>query len=151
MMRVQQLKNPRELCAGLLFAVIGVAAAIKSTDYDIGTATNMGPGYFPETLSLLLIALGLGSVVRGLLREATETSEDVRALMPLFLIILGVFGFAFTVDRYGLIPAIVVLVGCACFKHALVRPVEVLCVIGVLILFSVGLFVYGFAMPFNIF
>lgn len=54
--------------AGILFLMVGLAFLFGAADLDIGTTSNMGEGYFPVLLSLLLISVGLGvlwKVVRG--------------------------------------------------------------------------------------
>jgi hypothetical protein len=150
-MRPWQLENPKKFFAGLLFVVIGCFAAIKASDYTLGMATDMGPGYFPEALGLLLIALGIGIVANSFLTVSTLVTDQPRSLKPLLLILAGVVGFVATVDRFGLVPAIAILLACACFIHALNRPIEVFVEICVLIVFSVLLFIYGFSMPLNMF
>jgi hypothetical protein len=150
-MVLQSLKNPKKFFAGLLFVAIGCFAAVEARNYDFGVATDMGPGYFPEALGLLLVIFGLGIIAQGMLAERVEATKQGRALAPLLLIIAGVAGFALTIDRLGLVCAIAILLACACFKHALKRPTEVFIEICVLIVFSAGLFIYGFSMPLNMF
>lgn len=52
------LKNSQDFYAGLLFCTVGGAFAWGATAYDVGRAAQMGPGYFPLVLGLLLVALG---------------------------------------------------------------------------------------------
>jgi predicted MFS family arabinose efflux permease len=147
----RRIRNPRELVTGILFALIGVAAAMQARTYTIGSATDMGPGFFPETLALLLMALGMGIVLRSIMKNGTEKPTEPRSLIPILLIICGVAGFALTIESLGLAPAIVVLLGFACFQSTLSRPREVLLAVCVLEALSIGLFIYAFKMPLNIF
>jgi hypothetical protein len=147
----RRIRNPRELATGILFSLIGMAAAMQARTYTIGSATDMGPGFFPETLALLLVALGVGIVARSFMKQGTEPSTEPRSVLPLVLIIFGVAGFALTIDGLGLAPAIIVLLGFACFQSALSRPREVFLAICALEALSIGLFIYAFKMPLNIF
>jgi hypothetical protein len=48
----------KDTISGLLTILVGILFALVSWTYNIGTATNMGPGYYPLLLSILLVALG---------------------------------------------------------------------------------------------
>jgi hypothetical protein len=145
-----RISKPKDAVAGLLFLAIGGAAWLGSHDYQIGTATRMGPGYFPQCLGLLLIVLGAISTLRALGTGGTEPSEH-RALTPLLLILAGVMGFYLLIDRAGLVAAILVLIIFACAHQLRSRPLEVLLIFGVLAAFSVAVFIDGFGMPFRAF
>ena len=54
------IKSQKDFYSGLMFAVVGAAFALGSTNYSIGTAARMGPGYFPLVLGILLALLGVG-------------------------------------------------------------------------------------------
>ena len=60
------IRDPRQFWAGVLFAGVGLLALIIARGYPLGTAARIGPGYLPICLSLLLLALGAASMVRGL-------------------------------------------------------------------------------------
>ena len=75
------IRNPKDFWAGLLFVALGVLAFVLGSDYTLGTAARMGPGYFPRMLGLLLIALGMIIVLRGVpaagrTRAAVEMAAD---------------------------------------------------------------------------
>ncbi|AOW13312.1 hypothetical protein LPB72_09670 [Hydrogenophaga crassostreae] len=59
------LKNSQDFYSGLLFCIVGGAFAWGATSYDVGTAAQMGPGYFPLMLGLLLVALGVAITVKA--------------------------------------------------------------------------------------
>ena len=52
------IRHPKDFFAGLLFIAFGIAAIVIGSNYALGTAARMGPGYFPRILGILLIALG---------------------------------------------------------------------------------------------
>jgi hypothetical protein len=146
-----RISKPKDAIAGSIFLAVGGAAWLGSHDFQIGTATRMGPGYFPQCLGLLLMVLGAISLLRAL--GHAETAEPIapRALTPLLLILAGVIGFTLLIDRAGLVAAIFVLTAFACAPQLRARPLEVLLIFVVLAAFSVAVFIDGFAMPFRAF
>lgn len=145
-----RISKPKDAIAGSIFLAIGSAAWLGSHDFQIGTATRMGPGYFPQCLGMVLVVLGAVSVLRALGTGDAEPSE-ARALTPLVLILAGVIGFYLLIDRAGLVAAIFVLIAFACARQWLSRPLEVLLIFVVLAGFSVAVFIDGFGMPFRAF
>lgn len=49
----------KDLLTGILFLIVGLVFQIYSKIYVLGTASNMGPGYYPTLISGLLILVGL--------------------------------------------------------------------------------------------
>jgi len=53
------IKSQKDFTSGALFTLTGAAFAWSSaTDFSVGTASQMGPGYFPLVLGVLLVLLG---------------------------------------------------------------------------------------------
>ena len=53
------IKSQKDFVSGLMFTAIGAGFAWNSAlSYDIGSASQMGPGYFPLVLGLVLVLLG---------------------------------------------------------------------------------------------
>jgi hypothetical protein len=52
-------KIKRDYYAGALMILIGLIAAQDGTHYAMGTLRQMGPGYFPIALGVILIILGM--------------------------------------------------------------------------------------------
>ena len=61
-----EIRNNRDVWAGVMLIVTGAAAVIIARDYAFGTALRMGPGYFPSVLGGLLVLFGLYLVAQGL-------------------------------------------------------------------------------------
>lgn len=59
-----QIKSRKDFVSGLMFIAVGAAFAIGATNYTVGNAARMGPGYFPLLLGSLL-ASGGGIVLLG--------------------------------------------------------------------------------------
>ena len=89
------IKSQKDFFAGLMFLVVGALFAIGSTNYNVGNAARMGPGYFPMVLGVLLAGLGLVITITSLVVE-TPDGDPVGsfAWKPLVFIIAGnlVFG-----------------------------------------------------------
>lgn len=138
----------REILRGLIFAVFGIGAVIEAYGYGIGSATDMGPGYFPAMVGILLAAFGLADIVRGLTRPADGPIGRF-ALRPPIMLTIGVVGFALLIDNYGLLLAIMVLVVCSLLARARLKPIEALAITVILCCIAGTLFVYGMGSPFS--
>lgn len=93
--------------AGLFYLVVGIAAMLIGRNYTMGTADDMGSGYFPFLLSLILIVIGLASVARCILGKRIP-SERVH-LRAMTLITAATLAFAMIIASVGAIIAIPVL------------------------------------------
>ena len=60
------VRSPKDLVAGLMFIAVGIAAIVIASNYTLGTAARMGPGYFPRILGILMIVLGAVIALRSL-------------------------------------------------------------------------------------
>jgi hypothetical protein len=140
----------KEFLAGLLFAAIGTGALVMALGYRIGTPTEMGPGFVPMLLSLLLIGLGLAAAVRAV-RLADAPTIGRFPAGPAALVLGGVVAFGVLLPLAGLAPATVALVLLACLGRMRRAPVEAVVLALVLAAVAAGLFVYGLGMPFQVF
>ena len=92
------------MLAGLTFIAFGLFFAISAATYDIGTTLQMGPGYVPLLLGVLLVVLGGIIVARGFVDG--EPGEIGHVPWRAALLILGaVVLFGVTVRGLGLVPA----------------------------------------------
>ena len=95
-----------DILAGLIFVAFGLAFAITSLSYELGTPLRMGPGYFPLVLGGILVFLGLLIVGKGFV--SNSSAEERFGSVPwraLILIVLAVVFFGLTVRGLGLVPA----------------------------------------------
>ena len=89
----------QDLLFGLfLIAVAGIALAATHT-LSGGTAADMGPGYMPRAIAIMLLAFGLWFSIRGIRRPFVGIAP-VR-LQPLLAITASVAVFALTATRFG--------------------------------------------------
>jgi hypothetical protein len=117
-------RSTKDILAGLVFGVFGLAFAVGATSYEMGTTLEMGPGYFPLVLGGLLVVLGIGIVVKGYL--AGEAGAIGAIPWKAAALIAGaIVFFGLTVKGLGLVPSIfatAVLSGLAGHRAGLVLP-----------------------------
>jgi hypothetical protein len=140
----------KTIVTGVIFLGFGVTGALMALRYDIGTPTHVGPGGFPLLLSIILGALGLANIVLGSAKPYRGGLGMWRS-RAIYLIPLSVVFFGLTVERWGLIPAIVGTVVIAGFANPKTRLVEIAIMCVALAAFGAGLFVYGLNLPFSLF
>lgn len=68
-----RIRNKQDFWSGVMFFVVGIGFALGATNYSMGTAARMGPGYFPFWLGVLMSALG-ALIAFG---SATSKANDV--------------------------------------------------------------------------
>lgn len=87
--------NRKDFFSGLMFMGMGIAFAAGSTTYKIGSGGQMGPGYFPLILGVILALIGL-AVTAMSLRTKVASGDPIGpiAWRPLCFIIAAnlVFG-----------------------------------------------------------
>ncbi|MFN3764641.1 MAG: tripartite tricarboxylate transporter TctB family protein [Aliihoeflea sp.] len=106
------LKN---LLAGLIFVGFGLAFGYAASNYQIGTALRMGPGYFPIILAVIMVILGVIIVVQSFLEGADEIRMDAVPWRGVVLLVGALVFFGFTVRGLGLLPSLFVTVFLAGF------------------------------------
>lgn len=114
----------QELIGGVLTIVVGGAFLLQSLRYPLGRLNQMGPGYFPVVLSLIMIGLGL--VLLAQTRRPAFGLPRGFAVRPVILIPAGMSLFALLIERAGIIPASVSLVVLSAMSEPVVRPLRVL-------------------------
>ena len=143
------LGQNKDLLAGLLFTAIGVFAIVVARDYPMGVLARMGPGYFPTVLGGILCLFGLYVMFRGIRSAAPIQGEW--GWKPLGLITLSIVVFAFSMEKVGLVPALVLLFFVAAAAGREFRFKEVLLLAVLMSAFAAGLFVYGLKLPYPLF
>lgn len=101
------IRGPKDFWAGVLFIAVGLGTVIIASNYPMGTAARMGPGYFPRALGSLLMILGAFSALRGLRKQGEPIS---RWFLRPFITIASVVVFGHIVDKLGMALSTVLLV-----------------------------------------
>jgi hypothetical protein len=130
----------RNVLSGLLFMAVGALGLWLSRDYPVGTALRMGTGYVPRLLCWLLLALGAIVLLQGLRRPV---SVDGVAWRPLVLVTVSLVLFALTIERLGLVIAILLLVGAGALATRSLKPWETAAAALVLLALCWAIFILG--------
>ena len=131
----------QDLLAGLFVLVLGLACLAAVGDLEIGTATEMGPGYVPRALAWMLIAAGTGMALTGARRVAA--APVTIALRPVLVLSLAVLLFGAMVDRLGIVLAVVVSTAVAALASSISRRRETPLVCAALAALAALVFVKG--------
>jgi hypothetical protein len=149
------IRNPQDFWCALFFMALGVTAMILSHDYQMGTARDMGPGYFPMWLGGILVAFGLVMGALSFRTEATE-AEDLGwsgwAFRPWLVLPAALAAFALLMEfEAGFVPSLFVLIiGCA-LAHKDVHWKETVLLAILLTAAAVAIFIYGIELPYRLF
>ena len=148
-----------DILAGLIFVAFGLAFAITSLRYELGTPLRMGPGYFPLVLGGILVLLGLLIVGKGLSGAADAEGLGNIPWRALVLIVVAVLFFGLTVRGLGIVPATAVtalLTALASYRTGILAAVAiaagltVLCVLIFLVALQLRLPMFGPWLPFSL-
>jgi hypothetical protein len=139
------IRATADFWTGLVLAAVGIGFAALSLGYDLGSATRIGPGFFPFVLAAGLSLLGIAAAVRSfLLAGPAAISIGIR---PNVLVLGAVVGFAALLRDAGLaVTLVLVLLVSARASDRFRWPTAVL-LAGVASAASILVFVCGLGLP----
>jgi hypothetical protein len=137
--------NPKDFWTGLIYIAFGAGALLIARDYGFGTARKMGPAYFPSILSVILIAIGIVSLVRSLIRPGTPIGRFT--VKGLLLVTGATVLFGLTLRRAGLIVAMPALVIVSAYASRRFRWPPAIALAAVLTAFCILIFLKGLGIP----
>lgn len=131
----------RGFWAGVLFLCCGVFFMAFAQRYPIGTAGDMGAGYFPAIVGGLLALLGIVRMALASLRPDGPVSG--LEWRPLIFVIGSILFFGLTVRTLGIVLTTAIVVGLTSLAAKGARPGGVaLLALGMVAVAAIG-FVYG--------
>ncbi|QWD70042.1 tripartite tricarboxylate transporter TctB family protein [Polynucleobacter sp. UB-Siik-W21] len=143
-----KIRNQRDFGAGVMYMVIGLFFTIVATQYPMGTAAKMGPGYFPFFLGILMTLLGLLVLIKSLSAKAAIESIPKFNWRVIAQITGSVVLYGLLLPRMGFLIAVVVLVLVSAsaskeftWKGSLINA-------GFLVAFTYSVFVMGLKLQF---
>jgi hypothetical protein len=142
------VRSPKDLVAGLLFIATGIASIAIATNYTLGTAARMGPGYFPRILGILMIVLGGILAVRSL--RVSGSPLPGWKWRPVLVALGSVVMFGLIVNHAGLVVSTILLIVLASAASHEFRPREAVISGIVLAALAVGVFVIGLKLQIGI-
>jgi hypothetical protein len=138
-----------DFLTGVMCLALAALVLWEGSDYPLGTAGRVGPGYVPRLLGLLMAGIGVLLIVRSF--WSTDLADRTMAPRPIVLILASVFAFALAFDRFGLVPAILAAVAIANFAAPDNRWYTAIGIGTVLAVFSWALFVQSLKLPLPVF
>lgn len=95
----------KDMVAGAIFVAFAIGFGVVSTAYPMGSAAQMGPGYYPLLLSGVLGLLGLVIALVGWGKPA----QQMVVVRPVALIsvLAAPLLFAVTLRPLGFVPAVI--------------------------------------------
>ena len=142
-----RVRSPQDLGAAIVFIVIGLAGLYLGKGLTFGTASQMGPGFFPTWLNFLIIAIGVGVGVKALAVEGPPIERF--QLRPILFIVAAIVVFGFLIQAVGLALSAALMTIFAAYARRGVKMTETILLAAGLAVFSVILFIYvlGQAVP----
>jgi len=142
------VRSPKDFVAGLMFIAVGITAIVIASNYTLGTAARMGPGYFPRILGILMITLG-GIIALRALRQQGPALPGWK-WRPVLVVLGSVIVFGLIVNHAGLVLSTILLILMSSAASTEFRAKEAL-ISGVLLaLLAVGVFVIGLKLQIGI-
>lgn len=144
------IRNRRAFASGALFLIVSMFYFLMSFNYATGTAARMGPGFFPRMVSILFAMVALGILIGSVAPRAKIEKLEKWDVKGLLWIAGSVALFGLLLPTFGLVIALALLVIIASlaspefgWRGALINTV-------VLVVFCVGVFVYGISLQFPV-
>jgi putative tricarboxylic transport membrane protein len=132
-----------DVLSGLLFIAIAAFGLWVSRNYPVGTALRMGTGYMPRLLCWLLLGLGAVVLMQGLRQQAVPLRSSPQAWRALLSVTVGLVAFGLSIERLGLVLAIMLLTGIGSLATRALRPLETAIAALALIALSWSIFIFG--------
>ncbi|MBB6310005.1 tripartite tricarboxylate transporter TctB family protein [Xanthobacter tagetidis] len=114
-MKQGSIFHEQDIWAGLLFIGFGLVGVAGGWLYPVGTAVDMGPGYFPFGIGIGLLVCGTAIFARGLMRPGRDV--PAWAIRPLLMIAAAIVCFSWAIDSLGFVLAALLLILLACLAH----------------------------------
>lgn len=143
-----KIRAPKDFWSGLLCVALATAFIVQARSYASGSASAMGPGYFPTLLALVLAGVGAILMARSFYIEGESVPR--LHLFPLSILVVAICLFGLLINWLGLVIAGALAVVIAARAGPEFRTVEVIALAFVLVAFSVAVFVYALGLPLKV-
>lgn len=146
-MRLNRTYDRLDLVAGTLLLAVGAFVIWESGHYDMGRMTNIGPGFFPRILGIVLALAGVGTILTAFGREGAMPPLRLRVAAAVGLSLLA---FALIVEPLGLVPATIALTVISRFAEPRPGLLRVLVLAVLLSALCTAVFVWGLKLPLSV-
>jgi hypothetical protein len=143
------IRNPKDFWSGVLFLFIGLATIVIARTYTMGSATRMGPAYFPSVLGGILALIGVTAIIRAFIRPGEPIHGF--ALKKVGLVVGATVLFGLLMRGAGLIIAVAVLVIVSAYGSASFRWKPMIALAVGMAVFSALVFIKALGVPIPLF
>lgn len=143
------IRSPKDFVSGLLFLLIGIAAMLIGSDYPMGKAVRMGPGYYPMVLAGLLSVVGLACMIKSL--TTTGPALERVQFKPLILVTVSVVLFGVLLKHAGMVAALAVSIYLSSLASTRFTLKAATITFVLLTLFCWGVFIKALSLPIPLF
>lgn len=140
-----KIKAGKDFWSGVMFLCFTAVGLFIARGYSMGSSGEMGPGYFPIVLGIVLGALGLLLVARAI-AVGDEPVESI-AIRPLLLLVIAVVAFGVTIEPLGLVLSLILTISIAALAGRESGPLEIAVLAAALAILSVGIFHFALRLP----
>lgn len=138
----------QDAVSGLMFLAIGIYVGVTTfLQLDIGTLEQMGPGFFPLSLSFILCFIGILVLLRIQPDEEDQPPVNWRAVL---LISAAPIAFGLTVRSLGLVPALLISIGLAVLSSKQISLFRSAAIVVGVTAFCIAIFKFGIGMPYDL-
>lgn len=143
--QTEQNKALRAVSGGVLL-VAGLVMLFFAWGYPTGSLNQMGPGFIPQTIGILMSCLAVAIIIIDL--RAPELEEGgVMHWRALVFVSAAIIIFAVLVDVAGLVPSMFLAVSVSMFADDQARPLSVLIYTVIATFLGWLLFLVGLELP----
>ena len=148
---LHDLVRKRDFYAGGLMILLGLAIALKGATYRMGTLMHMGPGFFPTSLGVLLVLIGIAIAAVALSPSAAGEDQAILPEHPQwwgwFCILMSPVLFIVFGRYFGMIPGTFACVFIAALGDRNATWISTIVLATVVTVFGVSLFSYFLQVP----
>ena len=143
-----KIRAEKEFWSGIMFLIFAAIAVATARGYSLGSVGRMGPGYFPLALGILLAVLGAVTIVKSFVADGPKL--EPLNLWPLLAIVASVVCFGLSIERLGLVIAIMIVTAILALSFRNISWLGFVGLAGTLIAFSVIVFTSALQLPLTI-
>jgi putative tricarboxylic transport membrane protein len=138
-------KALRAVSGGVLL-LAGLVMLFFAKDYPTGSLNQMGPGFLPQTIAVMMSVLAVAIIVIDVRTPQLEQAGTAH-WRGLIFISAAIIIFAVLVDVAGLVPSMFLAVAVSMFADTHARPIPVLVYTVVATFLGWLLFIVGLELP----
>jgi hypothetical protein len=105
-----RIRNSRDFVGGVTMICVGLVFIWFGQELEVGNSFQMGPGYFPIMLSLILVVIGGLIIVQSMMVDAEDDEPEVWNWKASSLVIAAPIGFGLLLSGLGLAPTMLLLI-----------------------------------------